>query len=181
MSAAIRVSLKPIDVPPTSLSTSDKAYWGPRLWRIFHLLADVSDRRDLMLLWNNLMRITSLIMPCEQCRIHLGSYLRTHHFVRFPKIHLVTGAAVRAKARLELLALHNDVNTRLGKPTYSEADLAIYTLSRTAAIGEINRLFDELKVAWKPLVHTAVNGSHFTEWKKHLAMMIALATCGPDV
>lgn len=164
----------------TVVDVSSKLYWGPRLWRVFHLLAEISDRRDMVMLWNNLMRLTAASMPCEQCRTHLAAYMRSHVFVRFAKIHLVTGELVRHRARAELLNLHNDVNARLGKPTLTEADaVAINSKTRGETIAEINRNLDEIKTAWTPLVHSRINGSAFNDWKKHIHMMVALAAGGP--
>ena len=157
---------------------TSKAYWGPRLWNIFHHLAAISDRRDMSMLWNNLMRLTATVMPCELCRLHLAAYMRTHAFVRFPKIHSLTGAMVRDKAVQELYNLHNSVNSRLEKQIFTE--ITIYVKLRSEAIIEINRSYDEIKVAWTPLVHSRINGAAYNEWKKHLNMMIALAAGGPD-
>ena len=162
------------------VDVSSKLYWGPRLWRVFHLLAEISDRRDMVMLWNNLMRLTAVSMPCEQCRVHLTAYMRSHVFVRFAKIHLVTGEMVRHRARNELLSLHNDVNARLGKATFSEADIAaMYVKPRSETIAEIYKNLDEIKAAWTPLVHSRINGSAFNDWKKHIHMMVALAAGGP--
>ena len=46
-------------------------YWGPRLWRIFHDLAEISDRRDIGMLWPNILKSTAATMPCIKCRHHL--------------------------------------------------------------------------------------------------------------
>lgn len=160
---------------------SAKAYWGPRLWIIFHTLADISERRDMAMLWNNLMRLTAATMPCEQCRIHLGAYLKTHAFVRFAKIHTVTGPMVKERASRELFNLHNEVNARLEKPLLSlEGYDELYKKPLGEALRIIQKNFDEIRAAWTPLVHRAVNGAAFTDWKKHLSMMIALAAGGPN-
>jgi hypothetical protein len=170
-----------MDLSGAPVDTSQKAYWGPRLWVLFHSLAEISDRRDMVMLWNNLMRLTAAAMPCEQCRTHLSAYMRTHVFVRFPKIHLVTGEMVRARATAELYALHNDVNARLEKPIFTVEELAAaYRKPRAEVLSTIHRVYDEVKVAWTPLVHSRINGSAFNEWKKHVNMMIALASGGPN-
>lgn len=159
---------------------SAKAYWGPRLWVIFHQLAEISDRRDMAMLWNNLMRLTAAIMPCEQCRIHLNAYITSHTFLRFSKIHTITGLMVKERVTRELYHLHNEVNTRLGKPVMSsETYDALYKKPLGEALCVIHKNLDEVKAAWTPLVHGAINGAVFTDWKKHLNMMIALATGGP--
>jgi hypothetical protein len=159
---------------------TQKLYWGPRLWNLLHCLAEISDRRDMVMLWNQLMRLTAAVMPCEQCRIHLSNYMRTHVFVRFQKIHLVTGEMVKTRAVTELFNLHNEVNARLEKPAFTNDDMSVYKKSRPELLSTINQAYDEIKMAWTPLVHSRINGSVFTDWKKHLNMMIALASGGPN-
>jgi hypothetical protein len=161
------------------IGPASKLYWGPRVWRLFHLLAEVSDRRDMCMLWNSAMRLTATTMPCEACRNHLGAYMKSHVFVRFARTHALTGESVRLKARVELLNLHNDVNVRLGKPAFTLEELATYSVSRGEALAEVSRLLEEIKAAWTPLVHTSVSGPAFSDWKKHLHMMLALARGGP--
>ena len=162
-----------------TVDKASRAYWGPRLWTIFHSLAEISDRRDMAMLWNNLMRLTAVSMPCETCRLHLAAYMRAHAFVRFPKIHLVTGEMVKARAVAELFVLHNAVNTRLEKPIFTSTDMAIYRKPRNELLLDINRVYEEIKVAWTPLVHSRINPAAYNDWKKHLNMMIALAAGGP--
>ena len=126
------------------------------------------------------MRLTAATMPCEQCRIHLGEYLKTHVFVRFVKLHTITGAAVKEHASNELFNFHNAVNARIEKPAMMKEDYdALYKKPLGEALRAINKNYDEVKAAWTPLVHTRVNGAAFNEWKKHLNMMIALASGGP--
>jgi hypothetical protein len=81
---------------------------------------------------------------------------------------------------MELFNLHNEINARLGKPVLSADDLSMYSLPRGEALTEIARLFEEIKTAWTPLVHTSVSGPAFSDWKKHINMMLALARGGPN-
>ena len=127
------------------------------------------------------MRLTAATMPCEQCRVHLGSYLKLHAFVRFPKIHSVTGLMVKLRAVQEVYNLHNEVNGRLSKPQMSNEEYcAVYEKPLGESLRIIQKNYDEVKAAWTPLVHVGVNGAAFTDWKKHLNMMIALAAGGPS-
>ena len=162
------------------MDTASRVYWGPRLWTIFHFLAEISERRDMAMLWNSLMRLTAATMPCEQCRIHLADYLKTHTFVRFAKIHTITGAAVKERATQEMFIFHNAVNARIEKPAMTKEEYeALYKKPLGESLREIQKNYDEVKAAWTPLVHSRVNGAAFNEWKKHLNMMIALASGGP--
>lgn len=178
--------LAPGPTPPLVLpDKTQKVYWGPRLWRLFHLLAELSDRRDIYMLWPNLMRITSVVVPCETCRVHLATYLRNHAFVRFKKTIVLTGELVRNRIRVDLLNFHNDVNRRLGKSEWTQTDvLEAYavtcTRTRTILLSEVLSLFDELKSIWTPIVHTRIKGGDFNHWKSHVSMMIALVSGGPN-
>ena len=61
------------------------ADWGPRLWSIFHTMAEWSDRRDIVYRWKRTMELTAMTIPCEVCRRHMQDYLRGHSiFVRPP-------------------------------------------------------------------------------------------------
>ena len=162
----------------------NKAYWGPRLWRMFHLLAEVSDRNDLYLLWPVFLRLTATIMPCAACRHHLGTYLRTHVIARLPAKKPATGPAVQARIRADLFALHNDVNTRLGKPVLPEAELrTLYEVSEThtraTRLAEIAALYEEIRGAWTPQHHLRAEAGAYNEWKRNYQMIFALASGGP--
>ena len=161
---------------------ASRLYWGPRLWRVFHLLAEISDRRDMYMLWTSLLRITAPVVPCDVCRNHIASYIRTHAFMRVVRPHLITGEEVRLHARYDLLDFHNNVNERLGKPILPREQLAIlyWGKTRSETISEINRLLDEIMLAWTPLIHRSINGAHLTTWKKHINLMLALAAGGPN-
>ena len=162
---------------------SNKLYWGPRLWRMLHLLAEVSDRNDLYLLWPAFLKLTAAVMPCATCRHHLATYLRTHAIMRFKAKTPVLGPAVRQKVRTDLFTLHNEVNTRLGKSVVAEADLAVYEVSEThtrqARLTEIASLYEEIRAAWAPLHHLRVEAGAYNEWKRNYQMIFALISGGP--
>ena len=176
-----RIILK-VDKPssPPESDKSSKLYWGPLVWRMLHLLAEVSDRRDIPLLWPQLMRLTSGVLPCEACRHHLATYLRTHNFMKVKNPHLITGAEVKVQARNELIAFHNDVNKRLGKPEFSQADYErIYiTKTRGEQLFEVQKLYDEIKVIWNSLTPSRIVPVAYTSWKTHVNMMLALLAAG---
>jgi hypothetical protein len=48
-----------------------KQWWGPRIWRILHCMAEFSDRSDCGLSWRAVLRLTVDVLPCELCRSHL--------------------------------------------------------------------------------------------------------------
>jgi hypothetical protein len=52
-----------------------KQWWGPRIWRILHCMAEFSDRSDCGLLWRNVLLATANILPCALCKAHLQTSL----------------------------------------------------------------------------------------------------------
>lgn len=48
-----------------------KPWWGPRIWRILHCLAEFSDRSDCGLAWRTVLRTTAEILPCDLCKTHM--------------------------------------------------------------------------------------------------------------
>lgn len=167
--------------PPTprALSPDSNAYWGPRLWRIFHILAEYSDRRDISPLWLNVMRATAQVMPCSKCRIHLTEYLRTHTMFRFSPLMLVKD--IHTNIRRDLYTLHNFVNQRNGAPKFEWQQLTISygTAPRRDRLYEVQILLNELKNAWTPLVHTRIHPGAFSQWKHAMDLLIALIASGP--
>jgi hypothetical protein len=52
---------------------ADKHWWGPRIWRILHSLAEVSDRAGCGPAWRGVLRATVEVLPCEICRRHFAA------------------------------------------------------------------------------------------------------------
>lgn len=143
--------------------------WGPRVWRLLHGLADLSDRRDIYPLWNTFLKYTAIVMPCQKCQHHMVDYWRQHRFL--PKGWEAMGSSqVRAEIRAKLHAFHNDVNARLGKacPPLAPLDAA---LDRTAIAKDIQGLFESLREEW---------GAAHLEWKRTGALLISLIKSGPQ-
>jgi hypothetical protein len=58
-----------MDGPP-----ANRTWWGPRIWRILHTLAERNgERRDTAEGWRLFLRVTVDILPCEICREHFGA------------------------------------------------------------------------------------------------------------
>jgi hypothetical protein len=141
--------------------------WGPRLWRLLHGLADVSNRRDIYPLWNTFLRWTTAVIPCQKCQKHMGEYWS--HTTFLPKgWNYMTGDQVRADIRAKLNLFHNNVNERLGKPTVSLVSLG--DIDRPAIYRELQELFDGLREEWS---------SAHLEWKRTGAMLLQLVKGGP--
>jgi hypothetical protein len=164
--------------------TGNKLYWGPRVWRMLHLLAELSDRNDLYMLWPALLRQTAAVLPCATCRTHMGAYLRTHAVMQFRAARgrvPITGRAVKERVRKDLNAFHNDVNVRLGKPRFKAEDLAATygAKKRPETLLEVQSLYEEIQAAWMPLTHIQTQGGVYTEWKRIFQMILALVSAGP--
>jgi hypothetical protein len=160
----------------------NKLFWGPKLWKMFHLAAEFSDRRDIILLWKSFLKWSAEIIPCELCRKHLSSYLYIHEHFSRRTILSKSGKEVRMFIRMFLLELHNDVNRRLEKPEWTEESLTetYGVLTREQAMKEIKEIYNLFKILWQPLVNMQINGSAFTEWKKSGALLIALISSGSN-
>lgn len=155
-----------------SSNPHDKQYWGPRLWRLFHLMAEVSDRRDISALWRKWIFATSDAMPCERCRVHLKMYLQTHTIIPQINPHSKTGANVRDGIRLALFKFHNDVNRMIHLPVQPPTILSqLYGGSRAHILSMIQTLFQELKHSWKLDYH---------EWMSLYRVLYSRVSCGPD-
>ena len=155
-------------------------YWGPRLWRIFHNLAEISDRRDIGMLWSNVLRATSAAMPCAKCREHLAYYLKHNTILKITNPLKVTGAEIRTQIRRQLLNLHNTVNIRNDKPVFTEDELLeMYGgRDRNTILAETHELLNEVKTAWTPLLHSSINPADFAQWKHMLLILTSLLSGG---
>lgn len=141
--------------------------WGSRLWRLFHGLADLSNRRDIFPLWNTFLRWTAAVIPCQKCQQHMREYWA--HTAFLPKgWNSMTGEQVRAAIRGKLHAFHNNVNERIGKPVVPLAPLG--PLDRQQRVQELQALFDGLKEEW--------SAAHM-EWKRAGALLLQLVKGGP--
>ena len=158
------------------MDTATKEYWGPRVWRMLHLLANISDRSDVPSVWRQLLRITAVTLPCEKCRVHFTAYLKTHSIIGSTNPTKITGLLVRETIKDNLRIFHNDVNARLGKPQLSrdEYNVVYPPRIRHEVLLEVQNLFNELKDIWTPLVHRSITQGNFMVWKNTMTLLLAL-------
>lgn len=162
----------------SAVDPGSKYVWGPRLWRLFHLLAEVSDRRDITMLWRNFLRTSAALVPCAKCRVHFQEYVRTHRFGDMTSM----GKEMRMLFREQLRAFHNAVNERVGKPIVSEEEYATLYPNRRPrmeTLAEINTLFATLHTSWKSLLHTVIPPAQLSAWRHAGAVLIAMVKGGP--
>lgn len=155
-------------------SGSDKLYWGPRLWRMFHLMAEISDRRDVSALWQNWIRATADAMPCELCRTHLKQYIRSNSLNLITNPTNTTGLQTRDRIRMNVFNLHNEVNKTIGKPvlTMDQYTQLYGGLSRNEIVVTIRALFLELQESWK---HVSM-----IQWRNIYYVILSRVASGPD-
>ena len=85
--------------------------WGRSGWQFIHSCAWAypdhpadADRRDMAAF----LRAVGKVLPCRTCRRHYEAYLAAHM--------RASALASRESLTRFLVAMHNDVNLRLGKP-----------------------------------------------------------------
>lgn len=94
-------------VAPTE--SVDTSFWGPSLWFILHTLAEFSDRFNARTRWTDLIRGLQMTIPCSECSAHFNQWVASH-----PYVLKNTPQEIQTHTREWVLALHNDVNRRLG-------------------------------------------------------------------
>jgi hypothetical protein len=155
-----------------------KYYWGPRLWRMMHTLADISNRRDIVQIWSIFLNASAAVLPCAACRQHFQAYLKTHIMIPVKNPLQITGALMRQQIRKSIHNFHNDVNKRLGKPHYKLETTK--PPPRPEALQTIQTLLSEILAAWEPQLHTSIPPQAYTQWKSTLQMLIAMLAGGPN-
>ncbi len=62
-----------------AVTAANKAWWGPRIWRVLHTLAEASEPASAAEIgpgWRAVLRTTTLMLPCDLCREHFGAAVR---------------------------------------------------------------------------------------------------------
>ena len=98
-------------------NTGKVKVWGPYIWYMLHGLAEKIKDKSFHGLKNELLEHIFNIcvnLPCPSCSTHSREYLQK---IDFKKI------KTKQELRLMLLDFHNNVNTRLRKPTFSYQQL----------------------------------------------------------
>lgn len=117
-----------------------KSWWGPRIWRILHCLAEVSDRTDCGAGWRIILQETAAILPCDVCREHFTVAVRG---LRLPSL----GTAPRSALRRMLWSTHRGVGGDL--PENELSSLYGYGGDRSAVVAEVRRLVAEVVGAFR--------------------------------
>jgi hypothetical protein len=157
------------------LPKKSKHYWGPILWRMFHLLSEISDKPEVLPLWRRWFQQTADLMPCQKCRLHLHEYLRTHSFLVLQSIRQPR-ERVRNHVRDEIFKLHNHVNAETGKPTFPfETYLEMYgAKSRPEILLETQNCLQDLERAWLSMEVFRLRNRDYANWKQTFVLLRAL-------
>jgi len=105
------------------IPTVDTSIWGAPTWIALHIASIVSSQN--ISLWKELLNALQKDIPCPDCRAHFSGWLQSHPFRTknsMLPIRRMMGqrSAPSPKIIPWLLGLHNDVNSRLGTPTWNE-------------------------------------------------------------
>ena len=171
--------------------------WGPLLWSVFHILAEWSDRRDIVYRWKHMMELTAITIPCELCRRHMQEYIRGNSiFVRpietsGPKVMVrrfrgvvpptvkgwipAKGEEVKQAVRKGMWKFHNHVNHFTGATELLEEDaIKLYqSEDRSIACKTVRETIAKIEPLWKP--H---GRSSYKEWISELVGLVALIESG---
>ena len=129
---AQRTAARPAAPPPPSKPVIDTSVWGPPLWRALHIAAVFSDRMTVRHEWPALIQYLLRSLPCPDCTRHYRAWVASHRFIRGNN-----APDIRKQAHEWLVALHNDVNVRTGKPTMTpDAVATLFGGDRKTRIAE---------------------------------------------
>ena len=100
--------------------------WGPLLWLVLHTLAEKAGKPgnlitkgDEQRAWPLFMKTLGPIIPCPYCRDHFQEYIKTTPF-ELPMDYLMWKFYIP----MYFYKLHEDVNKRLGKPSFPATSLS---------------------------------------------------------
>jgi len=109
---------KPLNVP-------DNVEWGPIFWALLHGLAERAGsapmpglQGDEMRAWKGVLAFLPKTLPCEDCSMHAQNYILSHPIV-IPE----NFQDLKTYVKTWLYNLHEDVNMRLGKPSFLYSNL----------------------------------------------------------
>jgi hypothetical protein len=146
--------------------------WGPLVWKILHTLAEKAGKQtneimkaDEMRIWPLLLKTLIPIIPCEECRDHAANYIKQVPF-ELPGSYPAWSLYIRTY----FYTFHENVNTRLEKPSFPFSSLAeTYKSTR-----ELTKWTQDLNAMM--LRAMKLNGMHmkaWQTWQNHLRMLSA--------
>jgi hypothetical protein len=122
MSRAVFAAPAPAPAPAPTLATLDTSVWGPQLWKALHVAANCSTAGSHLQWWGTLLKELQYGIPCPDCRAHYSAWYRAHPLTKRPVSFIPLRRVVSISVAQWINDLHNDVNRRTGKPTWSFID-----------------------------------------------------------
>jgi hypothetical protein len=125
-------------------SIASKEWWGPRIWRILHILAEFSDHANCIRLWRNFLHTTADVLPCSLCKGHFHEHAR-HIRIPLPPV-IIPPTDFRNMIRRHLWQIHQGIR---GDSSVSEEDLVtLYGGDRIGRLQEAQDLVKEINVSF---------------------------------
>ena len=140
---------------------------GPTLWAILHGFAEQSGtNEDERQHWISIIEGLPKIVPCPECAKHITEWLRAHPIVILRKMPI---ANLHDWVVGYIYDLHEDVNRRLGKPSFPKNML-------TETYGSFNLpvKMESLKRYLEKLI--SISGTGILSWKKWEGTILRLLT-----
>jgi len=141
--------------------------WGPTLWAILHGFAEQSGQNeDERQLWIFMLEGLPKIVPCPECSKHITVWLESHPVVGLRKIPIVN---LHNWVVDYIYNLHEEVNQRLGKPSFPKENL-------TETYGSFNLVIkmESLKRYLEKLI--GISGTGMLSWKTWEGNILRLLT-----
>ena len=153
---------------------AEKSWWGPRIWRVLHSLAEVSDRAGCGPAWRGVLRATVELLPCELCRRHFATAAAA--------IALPVLGECRARIRHGLWAAHAAVG---GGGGFTEEQLAAeYGCdgNRDAVLDRVMGLMGEVGAAFRAeAVLGRFRAGALPDWERAVRGLVVLLRAPPVV
>lgn len=150
---------------------AEKGWWGPRIWRILHSLAEINDRTDVGPAWRQALQLTAEILPCPVCREHFRAHVRR---MAFP-----IGVSNYVSLRRALWTAHAGTRpprVAAGDPVFPEEQLVTeYGGSREEIVMRVTHLLAEVVTAFRDgRVLDQLHSVSLNPWHRAIIQLIAM-------
>jgi hypothetical protein len=130
-----RTPVAPVVVSRTGLATVNTQLWGPSLWKALHTAAQFAGDSSS---WSSILSAMTTGLPCPECSAHYNTWYRRQKtsssgsnnrmYIKLPFMGNRTARrppqTPSVPITIKLLNLHNEINQRLGQPSWSSEQLA---------------------------------------------------------
>lgn len=145
---------------------AEKGWWGPRIWRILHSLAEINDRTDVGPAWRQALLLTAEVLPCAVCREHFRTHVRG---MIFP-----IGVSNYATLRRNLWSVHAGTVSAT-EPFPEERLVTEYGGEREEIVMRVTHLLSEVVTAFQTYgVLDRLHAVSLTAWQRAVSQLIAL-------